>query len=336
VPAAFFKKAGGLCLDLGTNSKEIEAFGSQNEMLGDRRCTAGKQLETLLTAGALGSLTDGMLLERFLSGRGNADSSSAFAALVGRHGPMVLDVCRAVLRNLHDSEDAAQATFLVLARHGASIKRVDSLASWLFGVPLRVAARSTTEAARARAIERRGGEMSVRSTDGDSTEITAELHDELNRLPERFRAPIVLCHLEGLSNEQAAGQLGLPVRTVQRRLAQGRERLRARLVRRGFDPAAGVLGSGFAAPPTSEAWLEATVRAAAGLAAGQEIAAVASTAVTVLTQGVLTMMFIGRLKIAAVGFVAAAAVVVTFIGAGSAIAARRQPAQAPRLTPGNR
>ena len=89
---------------------------------------------------------------------------------------------------------------------------------------------------------------------------------ELDRLPETIPAPIVLCHLEGLTNEQAAGQLGLPVRTVQRRLAQGRERLRARLVRSGVDPAVGLLGSGFAAHAVSDAWLAATVRAASGLA----------------------------------------------------------------------
>ncbi len=144
----------------------------------------------------------------------------------------------------------------------------------------------------------------------------AELHEELNRLPERYRVPIVLCHLEGLSNEQAAGQLGLPVRTVQRRLAQGRQRLRGRLVRRGVDPALGLSGTGFANHAASEAWLEATVRAASGVAAGQEIAVVASTAVAALTQGVLTMMFVGRLKIAAVGVMTAAAGVLVLAGAG--------------------
>jgi RNA polymerase sigma factor (sigma-70 family) len=298
-------------------------------MSSENRNVALRHLQTLLSAGMLGSLPDRVLLERFLAGRGNADSSSAFAALVERHGPMVLGVCRDVLRNVHDAEDAAQATFLILARNGASIRRVDSLASWLFGVALRVAARSKVEAARRRAIECRGGEMKARSGGNGPAAFLPELHEELNRLPERFRAPVVLCHLEGLSNEQAAAQLRVPVRTIQRRLAQGRERLRGRLVRRGIDPLVGLLGPGFTTHASSEAWLDATVRAASGLAAGQEIAVVASTTVTVLTQGVLTMMFIGRLKIAAGGLVAAAAVAVTFIGAGSAIAARRQSAQAP-------
>jgi RNA polymerase sigma factor (sigma-70 family) len=294
-------------------------------MTSENRSVALRHLQTLLSAGALGSLPDRVLLERFLSGRGNADSSSAFAALVDRHGPMVLGVCRDVLRNLHDAEDAAQATFLILARNGAAIRRVDSLASWLFGVALRVAARSKAQSARARAIERRGGEMSVRSEGSESPDFSAELHEELNRLPERFRAPMVLCHLGGLSNEQAAGQLGLPVRTVQRRLAQGRERLRGRLVRRGVDPASGLFGTGFTAHAASEAWIDATVRAASGLAAGQEVAAVASATVAVLTQGMLTMMFISRLKIAVAGVMAAAAIL-ALAGAGGVLAARRQAA----------
>ncbi len=295
-------------------------------MLGDNRGTALKHLQTVFTAGALGSLPDGLLLDRFLAGRGDADSSSAFTVLVERHGPMVLGVCRDVLHDLHDAEDAAQATFLILARNASSIRRADSLASWLFGVALRVAARAKAEAARRRAIELRGGKMKARFERTGPKEFLAELHEELNRLPERYRAPIVLCHLEGLSNEQAAGQLGIPVRTVQRRLAQGRERLRARLVRRGLDPAVGLLGGGFATHAASELWLEATVRAASGLAAGQEIAALASTAVAVLTQGTLSMMLIGRLKIAATGLIVSATVIVGLIGAGSAIAARRQAA----------
>jgi RNA polymerase sigma factor (sigma-70 family) len=293
-------------------------------MASENRSVALRHLHTVFTAGAIGSLPDGVLLERFLSGRGNPDSSAAFAELVERHGPMVLGVCRDVLLNHHDAEDAAQATFLILAKNGGSIRRVDSLASWLFGVALRVAARSKAAAARRRAIERRGGEMKARSDGGSTESLLPELHEELNRLPQRYRASIVLCHLEGLSNEQAAGQLGLPVRTVQRRLAQGRERLKARLVRRGADPSVGLPATGFTAHPASEAWLEATVRAASGLAAGQEIAAVASSGVTVLTQGVLTMMLIGRLKLAAAGVTAAAALVVALAGAGIAIAARRE------------
>ena len=219
------------------------------------------------------------------AGRGDGDSASAFAALVERHGPMVLGVCRDVLHDFHDAEDAAQATFLVLARNAGSIRWAESVGSWLFGVALRVAARSKADVARRRAIERRAGEMSSRHAGNGPVDLVADLLHELGTLPERYRAPIVLCHLEGFSNEQAAGQLGLPVRTVQRRLSQGRERLRARLVRRGADPAVGVLGPGFAPQAATEAWLEATVDAACGLGSGQQIGAVATSAVAVLTQG---------------------------------------------------
>ena len=212
-------------------------------MASQHRGSALRHLQTVLSAGAVGGIADGPLLERFVAGRGDADSSAAFAVLVERHGPMVLRVCRDVLGNLHDAEDASQATFLILAQRARSIRRIDSLASWLFGVALRVAAKAKAKDARRRTIERRGGEM--RASTGSEKEPRGgwpELYEELNRLPERYRALLVLCHLEGTSNEQAASQLGLPLRTVQRRLAQGRERLRARLVRRGCEPATGLLG----------------------------------------------------------------------------------------------
>jgi RNA polymerase sigma factor (sigma-70 family) len=148
---------------------------------------------------------------------------------------MVLRVCRDVLGDQHDAEDASQATFLILARSARSIRRIDSLASWLFGVALRVAAKVRASDARRRTIERQGGAMKAQTAGtGERGDGWPELYQELERLPSRYQVPIVLCHLEGLSNEQAAGHLGLPVRTIQRRLAQGRERLRKRLVRRGW------------------------------------------------------------------------------------------------------
>ena len=105
-------------------------------MVSQHRGAALRHLHTVLNAGAVGGLADGVLLERFLAGRGDADSSAAFAALLERHGPMVLRVCRDVLGNAQDAEDASQATFLILARSARSIRRIDSLASWLFGVAL--------------------------------------------------------------------------------------------------------------------------------------------------------------------------------------------------------
>ena len=223
----------------------------------------------------------------------------------------------------------SQATFLVLARRAVSIRRVDSLASWLFGVAMRVATR-----ARADAVEGEhssGGAAMEASIDGggDADDRGAELFAELDRLPEKYRAPIVLCHLEGLTNEQAAGQLGIPVRTIQRRLTEGRDRLRERLVRRGLSPTAGLLGAGFAVESVSEVWVEATVRAASGLIAGRTLAALASAPVVTLTQGVLTMMLLGRLKAVAAGILAVGVVVVALAGVGAALAARRQAEPAP-------
>ena len=284
-----------------------------------------KHLHIILNAGAIGALGDGPLLERFLAGRGDADSSAAFTALVERHGPMVRRVSHDVLGNLHDAEDASQATFLILACRAQSIRHVDSLASWLYGVALRVAAKARAQNARRQEIERRGGETKAENGDDNRrADGWPELHEEMERLPERYRAPIVLCHLEGLSNEQAAGYLGLPIRTVQRRLAQGRERLRARLVRRGWEPAAGLLGMPvFGAEAALDVWLDATVQAAAGVAAGRGTDAVASATVTGLTQGVLKTMLLGRLKTAALGLMATGALVAAMVGAGAAIAVRR-------------
>ncbi len=297
----------------------------------EHRGVALRQLETVLTAGAIGSLPDGVLLDRFLSGRGDTDSSAAFAVLVQRHGPMVLGVCRDVLRNHHDAEDAAQATFLILAKHGGSIRRIDSLASWLFGVALRVAAKSRAQAVRLRAIEFRACEMKPPYQCAQASDFSCELHDELGRLPQRYRAPIVLCHLEGLSSEQAAGQLGLSVRTVQRRLEHGRERLRARLVGRDPDGAFALVGSGIAMHLTPDLWFDATVRAAAALAAGQQLAAAASPAVASLAKGVAATALIDHLKLVAASL-AAAAVVLAVAGAASAVGARRPDSAIPVQT----
>ena len=154
-----------------------------------------KQIETLFQAGTAVGLTDGELLERFVQRR-DETAEAAFAALVDRHGAMVLRVCRQVLGDEHDAQDASQATFLVLARRAGSIGRRESVASWLHGVALRVAARARLAAARRRVRERRGAEiMAARLVvqnevgAGESREHCAMLHDELGRLPESFREP---------------------------------------------------------------------------------------------------------------------------------------------------
>ena len=204
--------------------------------------TSVRQIGTLLASGAIGQLTDRRLLERFLGGGGEAESAAAFEVLVRRHGPMVQNVCRKLLRDSHGAEDAFQATFLVLARRAGSIRERDAVASWLFGVASRVAARARAEAGRQRALQRRAAELRLERTEPwlDPMDLSAELFEEVDRLPERYRAPIVLCYLEGHSHLQAAGTLRCPVRTLQTRLLRAKARLRTRLIQRGLAPAVGM------------------------------------------------------------------------------------------------
>ena len=179
-----------------------------------------------------GNLSDAQLLDGFLARSGEA-AEAAFEALVARHGPMVLDVCSNVLRDSHDAQDAFQATFLVLASRAGSIRRRDALAGWLLGVARRVALRSRTDLARRRAYEGRAAEMKT-DLQQDRAESWPELHEEIGRLPERYREPVVLCYLEGLSTDAAALRLGCPEGTVLSRLSRARERLQGRLTRRGL------------------------------------------------------------------------------------------------------
>ena len=197
-----------------------------------------KQIETLFRSGTVSGLTDGQLLDRFVARR-DEDAEAAFAALVDRHGAMVLRVCRQVLRGEQDAEDAAQATFLVLARRARTMGRRASVACWLHGVAVRVAANQRVAATR-RALEQRGGEMRTAGhvIEADPQAIEdheewASLHDELNSLPQSFREPLVLCYLDGMTQEQAAAQMRCPLGTIQSRLARGREKLKTRLEKRG-------------------------------------------------------------------------------------------------------
>jgi RNA polymerase sigma factor (sigma-70 family) len=218
-----------------------------------------------LTAGEdLRRLTDPELLERFTRGRDPA----AFEALLRRHGPLVLGVCRRVLANRQDAEDAFQATFLVLAQRVGSIRKQDALASWLYGVAYRVAVK-----ARARSLRRQKHEARAAGCGGadplaelTGRELTAVLDEELQRLPESYRAPLVLCYLEGKTRDEAAAVLGWSLSTLQRRLEKGRGRLRLRLVRRGLALPNALLAAGLYAGPARAAvpgaLAAATVRSA--------------------------------------------------------------------------
>ncbi len=156
----------------------------------DRLSAAARPFQTLFQVGVVGGMTDGQLLDLFATRSDEAVAEAAFRSLVERYGPLVLRVCRDVLGDAHAAEDAFQATFLVLARKASSIRKADSLGSWLYGIARRVAVKSRADAARRRDRERRGAEMAARRSDGqDRAETWPELYEELDRLPEKYRAP---------------------------------------------------------------------------------------------------------------------------------------------------
>ena len=199
-----------------------------------------KDLASLFQEGTLSGLTDGQLLERFLSRRGDG-GEAAFTALVERHGPMVYRVCRDVLGNSEDAEDAFQATFLVLVRSARTIRKRESVQSWLFGVARRVANRSRLNAARRRKRDLdAAGRMRLVHEERQLDELRAVLDDELARLPEKYREPVLLCDMEGLSYDEAARRMGCPPGTVGVRLMRARQRLEGRLV----TPRCGPVGRG--------------------------------------------------------------------------------------------
>jgi RNA polymerase sigma factor (sigma-70 family) len=265
----------------------------------------------------MAGLTDAQLLERFTSGH-DEPAELAFAALVERHGPMVLRVCQSVLKERHDAEDAFQASFLVLVRGAASIRNQSSIVSWLHGVAFRVASCQKGAAARRRRHERTVAERAVLSIEqAPRDDVSLVIHQELDRLPEKYRAPIVLCYFESLSHEQAAAQLGWPVGTVRSRLARGRDQLRGRLERRGLALSIILLERALCGE-TAEAAIplalaHATVGAAVQYASGRFVATcVTSTSVALLAEGAMNVMFLSKVKslVLAGGLIATGALVV--------------------------
>jgi RNA polymerase sigma factor (sigma-70 family) len=203
----------------------------------DRACVIGRDIRHLFDGGVLGGLSDGQLLERFQTGRGRT-SEEAFATLIVRHGPLVLRTCQRILRHEHDARDAFQATFLILITKAGSLWVRDSLGPWLHRVAARAALRARSVRERRIAVEREHArQTSSPTTDDGRGDLLASLHEEIDRLPEHYRAVIVLCDLEGCTCEEAARRLACPIGTVGSRLARGREKLRGRLARRGLLPA---------------------------------------------------------------------------------------------------
>jgi RNA polymerase sigma factor (sigma-70 family) len=252
--------------------------------------TALQHIHRLFAEGSATGLSDGQLLERFLARRDEA----AFAALFERHAAMVVAVCRRSLKDPSEMEDAFQATFLVLARRAGSVRGHEALGAWIYGVARRVCLLANRSGARRRAHELRAGELRVVSARGDDADDDPgpAIYEEIDRLPTSYRLPIVLCLLEGRTRAEAAAQLHWTEGTVRGRLARAKVMLRARLIRRGFVPAAAfaVLArehSAVAAVP--KALIEGAVRAGA-----------VSAAVAPLSARVIRSMFMTRLRLGAI------------------------------------
>src|SRR5579884_3199971 len=259
-----------------------------------------RHLRRAALLGDNGGPTDGQLLECFLSRRDDA----AFETLVRRHGPMVLGVCRRVLRNAHDAEDAFQATFLVLARKAASVRPRELVGHWLHGVAYRTALKARGTIARRHTKEEQARAMARIPPSADEAwdELLPLLDQELNRLPEKYRVPVVLCDLEGKRRKDVARHLKVPEGTVASRLAAARKLLARRLARYGPALSGGAVAALLAEKGTAaavpRALLVGTGRAAARVAAGQALAAGAVSArVAALTEGVVKTMLLSKLRV---------------------------------------
>ena len=269
------------------------------------------EIGRLYNLGAVGSLSDGQLLDRYLSGENPSASEAAFSALVDRHGAMVLSVCQRILQDPHDAHDAFQATFLVLVRKAESIRRRECVAGWLYGIARRVSARARVDAARRRRhLESFGAQVSdAREQErpvtphGDDID-HGSLIAEIDRLPARFRDPVVLHYFEGLSTEATAMRLGCPRGTVLSRLARARDRLRTRLERQGQSldaivPASAVAPHLFSNLTVPGVLSQATVRSAVALRlAGTAIEKVVPAAVASLSSGVVRNLLMAKVRIA--------------------------------------
>jgi RNA polymerase sigma factor (sigma-70 family) len=281
---------------------------------------AMRHIHRLFGEGTLAGVSDARLLDRYAAQR----DETAFAALVQRHGRMVMAVCLGVLDDTNDADDAFQATFLLLARKAGSIWVSDSLGGWLHRVACRIALHVKSSAARRRQQERRAAERSAgRSQYGPPwDDVRCVIHQEIDSLPERYRKPIVLCYLEEMTYEQAAGELRWSEATTRGRLARARDLLRTRLTRRGVT----LSGAGLAVltvPKTSSAvtaaMLEATVRAARHFVLGEIGAGGAASLVSAkLVKQALRTMMVTKLKLAG----AAALVVCALACVASAVAAK--------------
>ena len=267
---------------------------------------APRSLHSLFHDGVSTGLSDKELLERFASGRDSA-GELAFATLVARHGPMVFAVCRRMLRDPQDSEDAFQATFLILVRKRAAIRFEASLGPWLYGVSVRVARRARAISARRRSIEvsEPMPGASIASPSGSDPDLRFAIDDLLAELPASYRTAIVLCYLEGLTHDEAAGKLRCPVGTVRSRLSRGRAILKKRLIRAGLAPTVGhaevphPLDRMPAPAVVGTQLVDSVARSAARFAGGEPLPCVVPAPIINLVFGATQNMTISKLAAAA-------------------------------------
>ncbi len=281
--------------------------------------------------------SDARLMERFIR---HADEQ-AFVSLLRRHGPMVYGVCRRVLGNVDDTEDAFQATFLVLVRQAQSLRVLASVGSWLYGVAHRTALEVRRAMARRRAKEAQAPPRAATTDQAFLADLRDVLDLELARLPERYRQVIVLCDLEGQRRKDVARRLRCPEGTVASRLAKARSLLAARLARHGLTLSTAALGTALAAEASAcvpPSWLPATLAAAQHIAAhAAGTAGVVSARVASLVQGVCRTMLVKKLmKLGAIVLVvailgSAAGTLYIQMAAAQAVDDRVGNAAAPRL-----
>lgn len=260
-----------------------------------------------------GAPGDGELVRRFVA----AADPSAFEGLVRRHGPMVFGVCRRMLRDSHDADDAFQATFLVLLRKAGSVRPPEKVGHWLYGVACRTAAKANSMNLRRRQKEHEAPPREQSHAGDDRSELRSMLDAELARMPERYRAPIVMCELDGMSRRDAAHALRLAEGTLSSRLARARDLLRARLTRRGLALSAGALVAGLT---TESAWASASMPAALPACVAKGTVGLTGAAgavpqhVALLAQGVIKAMWISKIQA-----VAATTVLIGTLGTGAAV-----------------
>ena len=245
---------------------------------------------------------------------------AAFELLVKRHGPLVQGVCRRILGDVHEAEDAFQAVFLVLVRKAGSIRKPELLANWLYGVACRIARKARIRAIRKENRERQAGKMPTQDQllDLEWAELKAVLDDELSQMPERYRAPLVLCYLRGQTNAEAAAQLGWPTGSISERLARAREMLRKRLNRRGLTLSAGLLAllltEKAASAAVSPMLISTTVQAGLVYGGKTTAGASASSLVLELASESKSVALVGHLKTFSIALVVALAIALLWPG----------------------